>query len=52
MHWCMDETLALMSMIPFLGYLFRRVHVWWHTKTHHECHEKDCHEEHVEHEEE
>lgn len=52
MHWCMDETLAVLAMIPFLGYFFRKLHIWWHTKIHHKCHEKGCDSEHVEHSEE
>lgn len=49
MHWCMDETLALLAMIPFIGYLFRKLHVWWHTKIAHTCHEKHCDDTHAEH---
>lgn len=50
MHWCMDETLALMAMLPFIGMFFRRAHAWWHTKFSHKCHEKTCEEIHVDHE--
>ena len=49
MHWCMDETLALLAMIPFIGYMFRKLHVWWHTKVGHTCHEKHCDDTHAEH---
>lgn len=49
MHWCMDETLALLAMIPFIGYLFRRLHAWYHKKMGHTCHEKHCEDKHVEH---
>lgn len=49
MHWCMDETLALLAMIPFIGYLFRKLHVWWHTKVAHLCHAKHCDDTHAEH---
>lgn len=49
MHWCMDETLALLAMIPFIGYLFRKLHIWWHTKILHTCHEKHCDDTHAEH---
>lgn len=49
MHWCMDETLALLAMIPFIGYMFRKLHVWWHTKIDHTCHEKHCDATHAEH---
>lgn len=40
MHWCADETLMLMSMIPFIGIMFRKLHTWYHTKFHHKEHEK------------
>lgn len=49
MHWCMDETLAVLAMIPFIGYFFAKLHAWWHKHVNHECHEKDCHAHHVEH---
>jgi hypothetical protein len=47
----MDETLALMAMIPFIGMFFRRAHAWWHAKFNHRCHHVvQCQEHHVEHE--
>lgn len=49
MHWCMDETLAVLAMIPFIGYFFRKLHAWYHAKMGHVCHEKHCDEIHVEH---
>jgi len=49
MHWCMDETLAVLAMIPFIGYFFRKLHIWYHAKMGHTCHEKHCDEAHVEH---
>lgn len=49
MHWCMDETLAVMALIPFIGIFFAKVHGWWHKHFHHKCHEPHCHDEHVEH---
>src|SRR5271157_335584 len=49
MHWCMDETLALLSVLPFIGYFFGKLHAWWHKKFHHACHEEGCHQEHVAH---
>lgn len=52
MHWCMDETLAVLAMIPFIGYFFRKLHVWWHKHFHHPCHEEGCKSEHVYHTEE
>lgn len=49
MHWCMDETLAFLAMIPFIGYFFRKLHAWYHAKMGHACHEKHCDETHAEH---
>jgi len=49
MHWCMDETLAVLAMIPFIGYFFRKLHAWYHAKMGHTCHEKHCDAVHVEH---
>lgn len=49
MHWCMDETLAVLAMIPFIGYFFGKLHAWWHKHFHHKCHEPHCHDEHVTH---
>jgi hypothetical protein len=49
MHWCMDETLAVLAMIPFIGYFFRKLHIWYHTKLGHTCHEKHCDSAHAEH---
>lgn len=49
MHWCMDETLAVLAMIPFIGYFFRKLHAWYHKKMGHICHEKHCDAGHVEH---
>jgi hypothetical protein len=48
-HFCGDELIALMAMLPFIGVFFQRVHVWWHTKIAHKCHTKECNETHVEH---
>ena len=49
MHWCMDETLAVLAMIPFIGIFFGKVHTWWHKRFQHKCHEEGCKAEHVEH---
>jgi hypothetical protein len=49
MHWCMDETLALLSVIPFIGYFFAKLHSWYHGKFHHKCHEKGCEAQHMVH---
>jgi hypothetical protein len=51
MHWCMDETLALLSVIPFIGYIFAKMHNWWHAKFGHKCHEGSCQSTHVDHSE-
>ena len=31
-HFCIDELIAIMAMIPFIGIFFRKIHDWWHTK--------------------
>lgn len=49
MHWCMDETLMVLALIPVIGIFFRRLHNWYHKHFHHKCHEPHCHEEHVTH---
>lgn len=49
MHWCADETLAAMSAVPVVGYFFRRVHNWYHSKMHHKCHHEGCSLDHAEH---
>lgn len=36
MHWCQDETFALMMLIPGLTVLVNRIRAWWYKK--HECH--------------
>jgi len=36
MHWCANETMALMAMLPVVGYLFRKIQVWYHSKFHKE----------------
>jgi len=45
----MDETLAVLAMIPFIGYFFRKLHAWYHAKMGHVCHEKHCEDKHVDH---
>ncbi len=42
MHWCANETMALMAMIPILGYLVRKIQVWYHMKFKHGCHDEKC----------
>jgi len=49
-HFCMDEVLMIMAMLPFIGVFFRRVHAWWHGKFNHRCHHVTrCDEHHLEH---
>ena len=48
-HWCNDESMMLMSAIPFIGYYFRKLHIWYHTKIKHRCHTKHCDSTHAEH---
>lgn len=50
-HFCMDEVLMIMAMFPFIGFAFRKVHVWWHTRFNHQCHHVTrCEDHHVVHE--
>ena len=49
MHWCMDETLMVMMALPIIGIFFRKLHTWWHKRSHHKCHQEGCNAEHVEH---
>lgn len=48
-HWCMDETMMVMAMIPFIGAFFRRIHVWYHVKFNHSCHKDNCQDKHLDH---
>ena len=42
MHWCHEETLALLSLIPFATYYIAWLRVWWHKKFPKKCvHHKD-----------
>ncbi len=34
-HFCADELLAIMALIPIVGALFKRAHVWYHAKVKH-----------------
>ncbi len=48
MHWCQDETLALMyflAHLPFVGMWFRMKYHEWKTK-HDEDEEHECHDDH------
>jgi len=48
-HWCADETLMLLSMLPFIGFFFKKIHAWWHKNSLHKCHEDHCNDVHAEH---
>jgi len=49
-HFCMDEVLMIMAMIPFIGIFFRKCHAWWHSKFNHQCHHVTrCEDTHVVH---
>lgn len=37
-HFCPDEVMAIMAAIPFIGVLFRRLHLWYHSKVKHKDH--------------
>jgi hypothetical protein len=50
-HICADEILMIMMMIPFIGYFFNKIHVWYHEKINHKCHTEGCNETHAEHKE-
>lgn len=43
-HWCADETLMVLSMIPFIGLFFNRIHMWYHIKFKKKkcCNEERC----------
>jgi hypothetical protein len=49
MHWCMDETLAVLALLPIIGFLFRKIHNWYHNTFHHKCHHQGCEEQHLVH---
>jgi len=49
MHWCADETFALLALLPFVGIYFYRLHAWYHKKFNHKCHTHNCNEHHIEH---
>lgn len=46
-HFCIDELLAIMILIPYVGIYFGKIHTWYHTKFGHKCHDHECHETHV-----
>lgn len=30
-HFCAEEVMAIMAAIPFIGFIFRRLQLWYHT---------------------
>jgi hypothetical protein len=50
-HFCADELYMLLSLVPLVGIYFRRIHIWYHIKFRHKCHEKQCNDTHVDHNE-
>lgn len=52
MHWCQDESVALMATIPVIGIAFRKLHNWVHQKMNHKCHHEGCDSTHTDHVEE
>jgi hypothetical protein len=36
--------------LPIVGYYYKKMHAWYHEKTHHKCHHHDSAADHVEHE--
>lgn len=40
-HICMDEVLAFLAIFPFIGFFFRRLHVWFHLKFKHKPHTRN-----------
>jgi len=47
-HFCMDEVLMIMAMIPFVGVAFRKAHAWWHSKFKHDSHQPRSEKRHEE----
>lgn len=37
-HFCADELIMIMAMVPFIGIFFKRLHVWYHSKFNHKEH--------------
>lgn len=49
-HFCSDELIAILAIIPFIGAAFTKLHIWWHMKFKHKCHtDPNCKEIHAEH---
>lgn len=51
-HFCNDELLAILALLPFIGIYFKRLHAWWHKRSNHKCHKDHCNSTHLEHVEE
>jgi hypothetical protein len=52
MHWCYQETEALMmllSAIPLIGFFFKRLHLKFHAKWKTICHKESCNDKHMDH---
>jgi len=45
-HWCHQETMMLMSLIPFIGFFYMKIHIWFNNKFGNKCHAKNCKAEH------
>lgn len=37
-HICIDEILFALSFIPFIGFYFNKIHLWFHNKFKHKSH--------------
>lgn len=46
MHFCSEELLAILMMFPFIGAIFARIRVWWHTKRNHKTSNLVCDSKH------
>lgn len=49
MHFCHEELLAFLSILPFSGILISKIRVWWHRRKHcaHEHEASETLNEHV-----
>jgi hypothetical protein len=45
----MDEILLFLSIIPFIGVFFKRIHNWYHERKKHLCHHQPCTDTHIDH---
>ena len=50
-HICHVEILMLMSMVPFIGIYFYRIHAWIHKIFNIKCHTKNCDDSNLDHNE-